>query len=271
MSKEIEIRRLNEKGVEKMKKFWDNPPLTPNRTDILKQIENMLENDEYTEKIKFSDGKVRKIKREFSPESNMEYVLQLDKIIGDIEYEELVSLELKHMWTWLSLLCFDTLMPRIDDLTYGNTKKKDKSMNHMSKFIPNDEMGRVWYKLFTSVRYLSWVNCGKDSSWINNQNKPHIWSDVHEQLLSVSAIHTNPVLIKVVNELYYSSKNKTGYHKGAGGKNGGTARRFREVISQLGFTYQFSLMSSKDIIDLLPKEFDRFKEMSRLERQEVNK
>jgi hypothetical protein len=47
--------------------------------------------------------------------------------------------------------------------------------------------------------------------------------------------------------------------KGSGGKGGGSARRLSDVLKQFNMNYDFYAIKSDDLINLLPKEFDRFK------------
>jgi hypothetical protein len=83
--------------------------------------------------------------------------------------------------------------------------------------------------------------------------------EIVEQIASRQDIVRFPSLMEVATKLYYDPS--TGLPKrGAASKNtGGTARRFTDVLKQFDLTFDFYGMSSDQILELLPTEFDRFR------------
>ena len=63
---------------------------------------------------------------------------------------------------------------------------------------------------------------------------------------------------EAANRLYYDSTKMSGFKTGAGGKDGGSARRFPAVFWQLHNTYNLRSMTSDEILELLPEEFDKY-------------
>ena len=88
--------------------------------------------------------------------------------------------------------------------------------------------------------------------------------EIVEQLSAVQDIQRNPGVVEAATILYYDSV-KDDVIRGAASKEneqknlGGQARRFREVLKQFALTYDLNAMEGRQIIDLLPREFDRWK------------
>ena len=95
----IEIRRLNEKGLEKFAMdVWGQQPNGEPPYDI-------LQDDEYSEVVIFSNGNNRKIDSNASFNSGKEMVDLLDSAFGNnVELSEII--EDGGMWAWLSLLYY---------------------------------------------------------------------------------------------------------------------------------------------------------------------
>ena len=76
--------------------------------------------------------------------------------------------------------------------------------------------------------------------------------DVSE-IISETIINDN-----IIDRLLYVDPN-TGLHKrGAAGRGPGSARRLAEVLGQFDMTWDLYSMSASSILDILPKEFNRF-------------
>jgi hypothetical protein len=66
-----------------------------------------------------------------------------------------------------------------------------------------------------------------------------------------------PAFQKLCRMLYYDKAQDT-FRRGAGGSGVGSARHLARVRKQLDITWDFSELDTREIFDLLPKEFGRF-------------
>ena len=89
----------------------------------------------------------------------------------------------------------------------------------------------------------------------------HQLGDFTEQIASRRELAICAPVIETLNTLYYSHERKMYKLGSSSSGKPGTLRRFIRVIQQLSVNYDFHNMSSKDIIDLLPFEFNRFKDV----------
>ena len=237
---DVEIRRLNEKGLEKYAMdVWGHQPNGEPPYDI-------LYDDEYTEVVIFSNGNPRNIDADATFTSGREMVELLDSsFMNKVELNDVIGDD--GMWAWFSLLFYGCLRKGEP----GNWKRAS-----LVRFIPSGA-GFRYYRHLVSARYAVWKTHGEDGM-IFLHSPANNWSDIPEQLLSVSLITSSPTIIKTINALYYDESKPNGLKKGAGGKNEGTSRRFREVFWQLYETYDLRTMESAEILELLPNEFNRF-------------
>ena len=68
----------------------------------------------------------------------------------------------------------------------------------------------------------------------------------------------HPSFQKAAHTLYLDKTNGK-IRRGAAGKGGGASRRLRQVRRQLDVTWDLFALSSDQILEKLPKEFDQFK------------
>lgn len=79
-----------------------------------------------------------------------------------------------------------------------------------------------------------------------------------ENLASRQVLISSPVVMEVATQLYGNPK--TGkLKKGAGRKNKGGSRRFAALMNQFDLTYDLDQISPKNLVNMLPEEFDEFK------------
>ena len=237
---DVEIRRLNEKGLEKFAMdVWGQQPNGEPPYEI-------LQDDEYSEVVIFSNGNSRKIDSDATFSSGKEMVDLLDSAFGN--KADLVDIiDEDGMWAWLSLQYYNCLR----NGGPGNWKAAA-----IQRFIPSGG-GFRYYRHMISGRYAVWKMYGTDAM-IFLHGEANIGGEIGEQIISTSPIVTAPSVVKALNTLYYDPSNSKGFKTGAAGKGGGSARRFRTIFWQLYATYDLRSMDAKTILSLLPDEFDKF-------------
>ena len=84
-------------------------------------------------------------------------------------------------------------------------------------------------------------------------------SDLVEQIIARQYILQNPAYMAALTGLYLKNDG-TGIKPGSGGERPGAVRRFVTMVDQFGMTHDFyQEEDSVRFIELLPKEFERFK------------
>jgi hypothetical protein len=236
----MKVKRFNEKGIHQMSRFIDSltsdePESYP--TDLLtdKSCTESLGHDIEVEKRNFNDrfdmGKYLNTK--FS-----------DLDIQDIERD-------RGLWSWLALFYFDEICDSYSD---GSPRPGERA-----RWIPDIWNFRKYYRHLLAGPYRIY-NTYRDDPEIALVLlcKPHYRpGDVIEQLSSRQELVTNSSFIKAATKLYVNDE-KDGHKRGAAGKGPGSARRLSDIISQLELIWDLYSLSSDEILEILPKEFERF-------------
>lgn len=161
------------------------------------------------------------------------------------------------LWAWLALFYFEAICP-----VAGNG---DRRVGESVRYIPpapgTSEFWQKYYRHLLAGPYrIYYVH--KKYSAIFLQRPVHVHGELSEQLASRQDIIANTNLIKAVDRLYVDrSRDAKGIPKSGitSRDKPGTLRRLVDIVQQLELTYDLYCMSEKEIINLLPREFDRFR------------
>lgn len=156
------------------------------------------------------------------------------------------------MWAWLSLLYFEQLCP-----ANGNGQRR---IGETARYIPSPNAFQRFYRhllLGPFLVYRAHRECPDVARAVlaNPVNAP---GDIVEQLASRQELVSNPTVMRVATKLYVNSKGSL--KRGAGGKGPGSPRRLVDIVNQFDLTYDLYAMAGDDLIELLPREFDQFRD-----------
>jgi hypothetical protein len=156
------------------------------------------------------------------------------------------------LWAWLTLFHFDQVCPK----KQANTRKPFKEEY---RYIPASSNFQKYYRHLLFGPYVVY-RAHKDTS----QNAMcllagpvHVTNDIIEQLASRNELVSNPSVVEAATRLYIDSVSGD-FKKGAKGSGKGSPRRFHKVLEQFDLTFDIYGSTADRIIELLPKEFDRF-------------
>jgi hypothetical protein len=235
MSQVSTLRRFNRNGIHEARRFVENARL------VRSTRPGILEDDDLTEIL--LDQEV-----EIVPLPNrMRAAEVLDEIVSAAG---LASADVRRdvgLWTWLALAWLDELGPI-------------RPTTQPSRFVLEADDFRTYYRHLLSGPW-GIFDAHRDDPQrarallCTATNAP---GEVVEQIASKQDLVGSPSVMQAVTDLYVDPS--TGVHKrGAAGVGAGSARRLARVLQQLDLTWDVHAMSGKEIIDLLPKEFDRFR------------
>lgn len=236
----MNIRRLNDQGIERFTAFLDSLP----GDAPLPYPSALLADPEGTSEVQPS---IEIEKREFgSRYAAAEYLYNSFKNSGltDIERD-------RGLWAWLSLFYFEELCP-------CNVKGQGKP----------GERAR-WILLTSGRRYYRHLLAGPYFVYRQHSDAPertlallcgplHQMSDVYLEIADSPQLVTNRAVIEVSKWLYFDVQ-KRQLKKGTARDKPGGARRMGEVLSHFDCTWDLYSMSSNEVFALLPREFDKFK------------
>jgi hypothetical protein len=157
------------------------------------------------------------------------------------------------LWTWLTLFYFDEVCPADG---FGRRDPKDEA-----RLIPILDNHQRFYRHLLVGPFLI-VRAHRDSPQraiamlCNPLWKP---GEIAEQLASRKELVTNRAVAEAATQLYYDPA-KTSFKRGAGSDVRGAARRLATLLNQLDLTWYLYGLSATELLQLLPKEFDRFRQ-----------
>lgn len=156
------------------------------------------------------------------------------------------------LWSWLSLYYFNLLCPRSE----GSVRR----VKEISRYIPATTNYQRFYRhllLGPFMIYRAHADNPRRARGVlaTSVNAP---GDAVEQLASRQELITNRAVMGAATALYVDAG--TGRMKsGSGGKGAGSPRRLAEVINQFDLTYDLYALRADELLEILPREFDRFR------------
>lgn len=153
------------------------------------------------------------------------------------------------VWTWLSYLWIERLTP-----FSGDTRKIREYYSYI--YVPSY---RRSYRHLIAFPYLLFTSLGGNLSKLFLECDLIEHNDYVEQLASSNYIISDPAIIEAAHKLYWNEQE--GKPKRGAQTRGkpGTLRRFTRVLGQLELNFDIYSESWKDILELLPNEFDKWK------------
>jgi hypothetical protein len=152
------------------------------------------------------------------------------------------------LWNWLALYYFDELCPKSN----GKLKPLDPAVYILSTPFNYQR----YYRHLVRTPWLAVSDHGNFAKVLLATQASH--SEIAEQLGANQDIFGNPKIIASAYKLYFDETTQKP-KRGAAGKGAGSARRLRQIIRQLSLTYDLQGCTSAQFLQLLPKEFDKFK------------
>ena len=158
------------------------------------------------------------------------------------------------LWTWLSLFYFDQLCPPDGR---GHRKPMERA-----RWIPAIDDDRRYYRHLLAGAYRVYL------AHHDNPNRAmvllhvsfpvvgHFWY----QLASRQELIRNPAIVEAATELYLEQGGKKAKRGATSHKTPGSVFRFAAVLNQFDPVWDLYAMNKGEILSLLPREFDRFRE-----------
>lgn len=155
------------------------------------------------------------------------------------------------LWSWLALMYFDQLCPA--DATGARRPKETYSY-----ILSRDYNHHPRHSIRTTCMFVA--RYGRNVTFMFSKGL-HERGEIVEQLAARQDFLSCEGIIGAARLLYDDPSRGT-FKKGAAGKGGGSVRRFVNVLQQFDVTYDLVSLTAGELIGMLPKEFDRFREAS---------
>ena len=151
------------------------------------------------------------------------------------------------VWSWLAAFFFEQLCP------------PSGRLGERARWIPSSNYQKYYRHLLAGpYKIYRAHNDNPQRALAILANPPHTPGEISEQLASRQELVTNRSVMEVATMLYIGSDNLP--KRGSGGQGPGSPRRFALVLNQLDLTWDLYGLSPEKLLELLPAEFDRFRQ-----------
>ena len=234
------VRKLNSRGLGYFKKYLNDLRENPD----LKPPFEILENPDYSEN--FQD-KAHVEQMDFQYRTHM--VKYLSKALESLN----TSLGAKNigLWSWLSLFYFDQVCAK--DLN----GKRVSGMDY--RHILN--IGFRYKHLHLLAGPFQTYKMYREKARLLLHGATHTGNKIHNELVKRQNFITNPGIIDAADALYFDKDNNKPKSGTTSQVRGGSLLRFITVIQQLELTFDLYSMDAKEILNLLPEEFNTWKDL----------
>ena len=249
----MNLRALNDDGIKCFDEFLaqmrnGDKPDTPFE---------ILSDDSYTIEL---DREVNVERKAFK--NKLELAMEVDSLFNQAG----IDAPEKHpgVVAWLSLFHFDVICKKNRQGNSAIEKGKDYKLY----YIPDLKAWNRYYrhKILGPYRIYKVHQEHIDEARALLHVSPDTHSEIMEQIASRQELITNRSIVSLLTDLYWDSVGnmlKRGHaSKNIPGKKngGGSVRRFAEILGQLDLTYDLQSIHVDELYQLLPSEFNRFKE-----------
>jgi len=240
MNKQHTLRSFNEEGLIEFERI-----VSEIRIGNLKEIpESLVYSNQYSEES-FPIVRIEKVTFKNKNELVPYLVTQLNLRSNKHYYFD------RGLWTWLTAFYFDNICP-----FSGNNIRK---VNESAFYILNDPKNYTkYYRHLLAYPCRLYSELG-DSAKIFLIGTFQKRGEITEQFGAYQEIALNKGIIDAAGILYWNVKSNN-VVRGAAGKGPGSARRLMRIIRQYQMTYDLNSMDGKAIVEMLPSEFDKWRE-----------
>lgn len=237
-----ELRYFTPEGRARWSAWLDELRLNPS----LPFPEGILENRDLT---RAAPGGITVVARVH--ESRFDLAQELAPAISQLRLDRFPADRWPGVWDWLAALYFDSICPA--DAS-GRRALREKARY---SFSPESFGRRYRHRIHGPVEMF--LRFG-DAARLFLHGDPATVTDWEEQAAGRYQISANRAIAEALFQLYWDPA-RLSPRRGAAPnkKDPGTLRRFSDVVQQFDRTYDLVSIGANDIIQLLPREFDRFR------------
>lgn len=234
----ITLRRFSDEGILRFQEYLDALRLGESASFP----STLLANPAMTEELPGADIDAE---RKFGSRHEMgEYLVEAMKNLD----QQAISHD-TGLWSWLAFCFFDQLCPK------DATGKRKPSMAY-TYVLSRDYRHHARHAIRTTYYFVQRYG---DKVRFMFSKLPSERGEIVEQLAARQELAASAGVIEAAHILYDDPVRQT-FKSGAAGRGKGSIIRFVRVLQQFQLTYDLFSLTGSELVGLLPKEFDRFRQ-----------
>jgi hypothetical protein len=232
-----DLREFNENGIRVFRDYLNQIK----NNDIDQDFTGIITDDQYTNIIKSG------VEIDTSlPRSKIDAGKYLHSIVSTLNIDN--KYYRPGLWTWLSAFYFDSICPAKDN--------GSRFVGEEARYILIP--GRHIYRHLLAGPVQIFDSYG-DTSHVLLFGDISVMGDYVEQFAGRINITSSKGIIEAIDLLYWDYGKNQPISGATSRKKPGNIRRFTDIIGQFILTYDLTSMGGPEILQLLPKEFDKYK------------
>jgi hypothetical protein len=239
----IELRSFNENGIAGFEDYLAKLTLDPKLDPPLSNLVDTTMTGPIPGNISVDET------RSFA--DKMEAAKYLHDVLGPIGPSYNIRTN-AGLWDWLAMCYFDQVCPKAVD---GSRHIGEKSRYILPQAESQEHWMRYYRHLLAGPYDIYRIHGEKARLLLLNSDVATI-GDIFEQLASRMEVITNPALMGALDALYFDKKKDEPKRGATNRKQAGNIRRFVSLIRQLDLTYDLYSLQAKEVLGLLPAEFN---------------
>ena len=216
---------------------------------------HLLEDDAYSEV--YGSEVIEVVQKKF--DTKLEMLEEIDNILKNPDRKDVESDT--HLWAWFSLFYFESIVKKDKN---GNISLESENI----QYIPETALWNRYYKHKILGPYLVYKmhQDHLEDTYLLLKSKPDRLGEFMGNVLGRQRMVSNKTIMKLLKELYWDEKSQS-LKKGSSsriGKSGslvgaGSISRLGVYLKQLDMTYDLHSIPLEKLLELLPKEYNKFK------------
>jgi hypothetical protein len=238
----MKLGRLNQTGINLFSDFLDKLENEPTRTPPNSLLEDPMTSEPITPAV---EVELQRFGNRFKAAEYLDGIISKAGL-SDIERDI-------GLWTWLTLFYLDEICPR--------GRGGERSPGARARYIPEVTNFQRYYRHLLAGPYRIFKAHRQKPErafavLCQPLNKP---GDIVEQLASRQELVTNGAVMEVATQLYVDPATQKP-KRSAQSQTAGGAVRLANVLNQFDVTWDLYAMLAKEMLGVLPEEFEKFKE-----------
>lgn len=266
----VYARKLTPQGIGELQELCEKVRREFRKGESIHNIDrwSLPEAKTYLDDSELSDDLPRELK--FSLDDKRDFVNQYDlagylfRCLPQPIRENPWLGEVEGVWEWLAILYAEQFSSADDEEDEGERRIKRPLFGKEDIYWIRDQRDDFVHYTFGGFALYAAVVKNRSLCQKLLSSRLGVYPKACRELYKRRRIISCPSIVELAVKLYWDEATKT-WKKACAHNEPGGVRRLTEVLGQFEYTYDLYSLTADELWEMLPREFDRFKESSALQ------